>query len=320
MSLKSFIKKSVFGVDFPQEYLCIGKEDMAHSLRVLVSGSSQSFDISDQHLFLGYKPVIIGIIAISNSALHQLLSSAKSLRLLFRSEESANNPVAFLELQFFQIKDFGEEELFIFTAKKGHHIFLSPFHQLMNRMKDSLTKKRENNISLYGNLYDQVRIAYSFPRVISIISLGDGKNFNFFPTDLNGSISDQYYVISLRHEGKANAQVETCRKVCISKVSSSFFREAYAMGKNHMTELKPLESFEISSERSEQLNLPLPLQVLSYKELEHLSSVDIGIHRLHFFRIVHQKTLQSQPTLAHLHRYFAAWEKRKGGNTRYLIR
>ncbi|MFI5134515.1 MAG: hypothetical protein ACHQD9_01560 [Chitinophagales bacterium] len=322
MSLKSFIRKSFFGIDLPQEYLCVGKEDVQHPLSVLAADfpQSSSFDISEQHLFLGYKPLIIGIPAQKNSSLHSMLSSSKSIRLLFCKQESATDLVAFLKLQFSQQKDFDEQVLFIFIAEKGKHFFLSPLQQFMNRVKDIATRKSENNISLNGNLYDQVRIAYSFPRVISIVSLGDGTNFNMFPTDLNGSIGDHHYVISLRHEGMANEQVEAFKKICISTVSSSFYKEVYGLGRNHMQDTRHLDSFEIDDARSDQLNLPLPSQVLSYRELELTDALDIGIHRLHFFRIISQKVFRTQSTLAHLHRYYATWERKQGHAIRYLIR
>jgi hypothetical protein len=55
-----------------------------------------------------------------------------------------------------------------------------------------------------------------------------------FPTDLNGRIDDEHYVISLRHDGAVNQQVEKFKRISLSTVDSSFCKEAYRMGKNHM--------------------------------------------------------------------------------------
>jgi flavin reductase (DIM6/NTAB) family NADH-FMN oxidoreductase RutF len=239
--------------------------------------------------------------------------------LLFSELESGNDPVAELELQFVQKKEFDELSLFLFTGVQGKHSFLSGIHQFTNAMQDLLTKKKENNISLKGNLYDQVRIAYAFPRVISIVTVGDGHLFNMFPTDLNGRIDEEHYVISLRRDGKVNQQVEELKKICLSTVKISFCKDAYRMGKNHMQPLKPLEEFKISTEKSEYLRLPLPSEAFAYKELELTDSIDVGIHRLHFLKILHEKFLHTGSALAHVHRFYAAWEMKQGRKTPYLI-
>lgn len=318
-AFKPYFKKLLFGINLSQEYLCVGKEDVSRPLKVFVTDSSSAENVSEQHLFLGYKPVIIGIPAQRNSTLYSMLSSSKLVTLLFCEQESANNPVAELELQFIHQKEFGELSLFLFTGVKGKHSFLSGIYQLTNTVQDLLTKKNENNISLKGNLYDQVRIAYAFPRVISIVTLGNGHLFNMFPTDLNGRIDDEHYVISLRKDGKVNQQVTELKKICLSTVMSSFCRDAYRMGKNHMQALKPLEEFKISSEKSEHFGLPLPSEAIAYKELELTDSIDVGIHRLHFFKIIHEKILHAGSTLAHVHRFYAAWEMKQGRKTHYLI-
>jgi flavin reductase (DIM6/NTAB) family NADH-FMN oxidoreductase RutF len=86
-----------------------------------------------------------------------------------------------------------------------------------------------------------------------------------------------------------------------------------------MQTLKPLEEFKISTEKSEHLSLPLPSEALAYKELELTDSMDMGIHRLHFFKIIHEKFLHSGSALAHVHRFYASWEMKQGRKTHYLI-
>lgn len=314
-----YIKKLLFGINESQEYLCVGKEDVSDPLKVFVTGASSRENISEQHLFLGYKPVIIGIPAQRNSGLYSILSSTRLVSLLFCEQESAKDPVAELELQFVEQKEFDQLSLFLFTGIRGRHSFLSGMHQFTNNLLERMANKNENNISLRGNLYDQVRIAYAIPRVISIVTLGNGLLFNMFPTDLNGRIDDEHYVISLRRDGKVNQQVGEFKKICLSTVKSSFCKDAYRMGRNHMQALKPLEEFKISTEKSEHLRLPLPSEVLAYKELELTDSIDAGIHRLHFFKIILEKFLHPGSTLAHVHRFYAAWERKQGRKTHYLI-
>jgi flavin reductase (DIM6/NTAB) family NADH-FMN oxidoreductase RutF len=120
---------------------------------------------------------------------------------------------------------------------------------------------------------------------------------------------------------RASEQVSELKKVCISTVHASSYNETYRLGKNHMQRLRPIETFEVFSEKSEQLKLPLPQSVLAYHELEWMKHIDIGIHRLHFFRILNRKIVQSDsPSLAHIHASYAMWRKRHGLEIQFLLR
>jgi len=322
IALKSHLKKLILGFDLPQEYLCVGKEELLHPLKVFLGDetSSQPKDVSDQHLFLGYKPLVIGIPALNNSNFYKTLEARSIISLQFLAENEKTKMIAELKLKFIQRKVVRDYTVFLYEGVNGNHQLLSPFYQMTNGILNKSKEQKVGNINLDGNLYEQVRIAYSVPRLISIVSLGDGKQFNMFPTDLNGPVGDGQYVISLRHDGKANAQVEEFGKICIATVGTSFFKTAYGMGRNHMQSLRSLENFEVADERSEKFNLPLSSQILTYRELERMDSIDVGIHRLHFFNVVHRKILRSDASLAHVHRYFASWDIKQGHGTHYLIR
>ena len=162
-------------------------------------------------------------------------------------------------------------------------------HQFINRQLQRLHSRQSTNVSLNDNLYDQVRIAYAIPRQISIVTVSDGSRINMFPTDLHGPIGENVYAGSLRIGGLANNQVETYKRIVISKVDASFYRESYALGKNHMAELQGVEEFSISPERSHVFDFPLPRAVVSYQELKHIDSLDYGIHRIHLYEVVHRK-------------------------------
>src|SRR5206468_7751300 len=104
------------------------------------------------------------------------------------------------------------------------HHFLSSFHQYIIGLNNKLYNKKPGNVFLNDNLYKQVQIAYAIPRIISLITVSDEKFYNLFPTDLRGPVNEQYYVSSLRHEGKACRQVETAGRIVISQVDCRFYK------------------------------------------------------------------------------------------------
>jgi len=322
-------------MDSPQEYICTGLEHFSPRLNVFASfqKTSLSVDITEDHVFLGYKPLVIGIPVKKDSSCHEAFISSKEICLSFntvgvfkQSSVKYGFPVdkkslARLTLKRIASREYGDTSSFIYEGVKGEHNFLSSFHQFTNQLRDKLKKKKDGNVGLPGNLYEQVRIAYALPRIISIITVAKDGLCNMFPTDLHGSINNEFYVGSLRHEGNACLQVEETKKIVISHVSINCFRDAYAMGKNHMQDLKPIETFKIHAAQSELFHYPLNKETLSYRELELVGSYDVGIHRLLFYKIMNSKILNSNSdTLSHIHQYYEAWRKKQGIKTDSVLR
>src|SRR4030095_2873438 len=151
--------------------------------------------------------------------------------------------------------------------------------------------------------------------------VSDGKLYNLFPTDLHGPVDQQFYVGSLRHAGKACKQVETYGKIVISQIHCAAYKTAYALGKNHMQELRPKETFPFGDVMSPVYGLPLPKSVLQYHELELLESFEHGIHKIMLFKIVSQRTIINEPaTLAHVHNCYATWRHKQGIVSNFLLR
>lgn len=206
----------------------------------------------------------------------------------------------------------------LWTAESGTHRLLSSFHQHVQRWRNQWNRHDRN--WLEGNTFDQVRIAYSVPANISIVTLTDGGSMNMFPTDLHGKAGETLYLGSLRHNGLANKQVESIGQLALSRIESAWRKEAYALGKNHMAELGPASRFELSPRRSSHFDIPLPAPVLSYYELKTITSFDVGIHRIHYCSIDHFEKICDGNPLSHIHTYFAQWRKNHHLPTEYLKR
>jgi flavin reductase (DIM6/NTAB) family NADH-FMN oxidoreductase RutF len=173
---------------------------------------------------------------------------------------------------------------------------------------------------LKNDLYTQVQIAYSIPRKICLITVGENDRFNLFPTDLHGRIDD-VYIISLRKDGKACQEVESAKKIVLSDINASAYKKVYALGKNHMQPLKEKSLFEWNAVCSKNFNLPLPKDVLSYRELELEQSFLHGIHKLLLFRMVSEEKVSLEPaTLSHIHNCYATWRYKHRISSNLLLR
>jgi hypothetical protein len=316
MPLVAQLKRWLLGSNLPNEYLCLKANSLPDAPRAMLVFGDARIDVTDDHFLLGYKPLLLGISALRG---HGICVPAQEATLEFIA--GSGHPVASLDLVRVRDVRFGDDTLLIFEGRYGQHEFLSRVHQAINRMYESRRAKPAGNIGLEGNLYDQVRIGYAHPRVIAIISLGEDKRVNLFPTDLHGPFGDRHYASSLRIGGRACDQVQQLRRLVISTVDASSFSSTYRLGKNHMRELTDIGHFEVAPFRSATFDLPLPRGVLGYRELERIDGFDFGIHRIHFYRTVHRVVHPEEPAaLAHVHRFYAQWRADRGLSTPLLFR
>jgi len=311
------------GLHYQQEYLCLAKEPFQNPIHAyFVRDGHVIKDITNEHLFTGYSPLIFTLISSDLKepfSKIEMFFSQRSLQPndLFKKRDA----LAWLSLRLIQKQKIGDNEIYYYKGIRGQHHFLSFFHQYIIGLNNQVYNRKKENVFLNNALYKQVQIAYSIPRIISLITVGSGGLYNLFPTDLHGPVNEQYYVSSLRHGGKACKQVENAGRIVISQVHTDVYKMAYALGKNHMQELKPKENFFFSESLSSVFKLPLPKSLLSYRELELVGSFDHGIHKLLLYKIISSQVVSKDPsTLAHIHNCYATWRHRKGLPGNYLVR
>jgi hypothetical protein len=319
--VKQFLKKILLGITLPQEYLCVSLDDFEHSLKVYVKekSSDKGTDITQHHLFIGYKPLIIAI--DKNHLSENKLTTNKTLFLSFLSE--ACEELAVLEVKFIHETKLDPLSCLLFEGVKGIHSFTNHFNKLFNSIRYNFTADKKKNIFLTGNLYEQVKIAYSLPRIIYLASVGNRGLYNIFPTDLSGQLCEDNFIMSLRTNGKANEQIEKAGKCLVAKMEAGSFMEVYNAGRNHMRELSGLDTLgiKLSTESSRNFNFPVPLGAIQYFELEKIDMFEAGIHTIHFFRVTNTVELTNKKNiLAHIHREYTEWRERNNIKTNFIIR
>ena len=321
MNFKNQIKRTLTGLTIPQEYVCLNSPELSYPLSVFFSSEKLKLNVTSSQLFLGYKPLILALTFKVSDQTYQTLKNQNQITLDFESTESATpTALARLELKKIDKKILNENVILFYEGVRGEHYFISSFHQWTNCLREKLRKEIPNNVALPGNFGDQVRIAYSLPRTISIITVSDGNLMNMFPTDLHGPIGEKLYAGSLRVGGLANDQIEKYQRIVISEVEPSFYKQTYSLGKNHMKSLRGENEFVLHQTRSSTFNFPLPAAVVSYRELKRMDSLDIGIHRIHIYETLHRQVLRSNEPLTHIHQYYAQWRRNHGLDTNMLLR
>lgn len=309
------------GLYYPQEYLCLNKETFDHPLFMyLASDGRATKDITDLHLFIGYHPLVL--------ALDAQFASLPAIEIIFSQQPlplneivAKKDAIARISLQKAGELQSGDTQINFYEGTQAAHRFVSSFHQYIINTYNELFQKKKSNVFLHKNLYKQVQVAYSIPRTISLVTVAEGRLFNCFPTDLHGQVSEHLYIISLRHEGKACRQVLSSGKILLAEMSCTQFKTVYSLGKNHMQDPRPRESFPFSELNSANFALPIPNGGIAYRELELLDSFNHGIHKIMLFHIRSRVQLvSSNATLAHIHNVYATWRRKKGLAGNYFMR
>jgi hypothetical protein len=325
MKLVKKILNKLNGLHYPQEYLCFANEFFEQPLHIyLVEAGKVIKDITNLHAFVGYNPLIFALLSSETAFLNPEEIQIAFIRNSLQPNEIFLKKDAVALLTMRKIKEQSAENgnnILFYQGIKGSHRFISPFHQFMIQLHNLLYNKKPGNVYLPGNLYKQIQIAYSIPRNISMITVGKDNLFNLFPTDLHGPVNEDYYIISLRHDGKACQQVMNAGSILLTQVHSDFYKMAFALGKKHMQEMKEKENYPFSNEISANLKLPLPQSSLFYRELELLDSFIHGIHRVMLFKTLYKQPIQNiSSTLVHVHNVYATWRQNNGLPGNFLLR
>lgn len=279
-------------------------------------------DITHLHAFIGYCPVLFALPAlheINNSPVIETLFSSQRLS----EGESYHGAQVMATLIFIRlaVQSSAGGSFFYFEAIHGKHRFTTAFHQGAGQLYNRLYNRVPGNVFLKGNLFKQVQIAYALARKICLITVERQGLYNLFPTDLHGMVTNGYYIISLRNGGMACEQVMQTKRIVLSEMHSSAYRQVYGLGKNHMQPMKDITTFPFGAETSNFFHLPLPKERTAYRELVLKDVYGAGIHNLLLFKIVNEQCCERQlQTLVHLHNVYATWRQKNGLSGNYLLR
>jgi len=322
MTLVKKILRKFNGLHYTREYLCFAEGSLSQPLFVyLVAGGQVFKDITNRHLFVGYCPLVL-VFCKSD-----LPDAEEEIELVFSPSSILPNetiPVkdalARLRLVKRQEQAAGDEPIVYYEGVAGSHRFLSPFQQWIGGLINNWYNKRPGNVFLNNELYRQVQIAYSVPRVISLITVKGDDRANLFPTDLHGRINASHYLVSLRSGGKACEQVKHSRRILISRMPAEKAGLVYSLGKNHMQETRAVADLPFDQQLSAAMNWPVPEGSLSGIELELAGSTIYGVHEVLLFRILAEKEFAPvSGQLVHIHNAFASWRFKKGLEGNYLL-
>jgi hypothetical protein len=311
MNLFQSLRATFSGNYFPVEFLCVAIDKKLPEVRVKIVSSTNinGIDVTDQHLLLGAGPVIVGVCHPATKD-----SSFETAQLNFTV---GGKLIGIIQLKKISVTQNWPEELQLFEGISAQCFLASPIQQAVQR-SGYWMRQKTGKAFLSWQVNKMIQLLYSVPRKISVISVVGNGLLNVFPGDLNGALNNSYYSMSLRTGGQALNQVTAFKKIVIGNVSPKFHKHVFALGKNHMREMKQEESFGLSKIRSHNFHIPVPEGITSYLELELTDVVPQGFYQLLLFKIIGQPGLAETASLGSVHTSYASWRLRNGLGFDYL--
>ena len=150
------------GLHYRQEYLCLAKELFQNPIRAYFVKDAQIIkDITNEHLFTGYSPLIF---TLTSCVLKEPFSNIEIVfsQSSFQPNEffMERDALARLSLRLMLKQRIDNHDLYYYEGVRGHHHFLSLFHQYIVGLNNQLFNRKKGNVFLTNDLYKQVQIAY----------------------------------------------------------------------------------------------------------------------------------------------------------------
>ncbi|MEX2234739.1 MAG: hypothetical protein WD824_21430, partial [Cyclobacteriaceae bacterium] len=136
------MKKVFTGLTVPQQYICLSLEDFENPLSVFLTAFNKDriHDVTTTQLFLGYMPLMIGIVFSDNSDTLEeeehvclnFIQGESQTRSSWRGFLSFKNCLARLILRRISCRELKGQRIVLYEGEYGEHHFLNPFHQFIN--------------------------------------------------------------------------------------------------------------------------------------------------------------------------------------------
>ena len=311
--LSRLFRKMVAGESVIREFSTVGITG-AIGEKVYLQAGDLLIDVTQNQWMLGLEPMTFGI-WIMVEGYRAALDKVKEYTIYFRKDPPANprrpgkGAVATATLNYFDriADEKGTLYLLQISASEIHHI-----HPLRARL---IYQKFYKKPDLSFEKLKGVVTAYSYPRMVRIISFQEGDHYNYiFPMDLLGDIRESgRYLLGMRHSNEVLKKIMDVRKIVVAEFPAPYKPVIYQLGRNHSASPPPLEQLPFSVLPTRQFGFYVPEWVENYKEISIRKTVDMGSHMLLFGEWTEEEILKpATPRLHHIHFLHFLHQKSRG--------
>jgi flavin reductase (DIM6/NTAB) family NADH-FMN oxidoreductase RutF len=244
----------------PAERVAVALSDPGGVTRVVLEGLDAPLDVSGDHLAVSAEPLTIGL-CLDASVNEDQLRGAQ-LRLVFQDWDAPDRRRGVLKLRVQQAVGLPgtQRRLWVFGVVGAKNYCLAWF-------------RRSTALDVY----------YMRPRPVSMVTVRDGRESDYFPVDWTGAISSGHFVLALRSTTPAIRLIRHSRRMAVSAVPASF---KYTLASTTVTSME--------------FALPVPRDALFVREVEISAAHRIHSHTLFVTDIARVTCSTDDDALCHI--------------------
>ncbi|MBW8768848.1 MAG: hypothetical protein JF589_03745 [Gemmatimonadetes bacterium] len=266
--------------------------------------SSRPRDVSDQHVPVSMRPLILGVRV--DESFGDLVARDCTLVVTDRVTEERLGEI---QLTPGDSVPLGDARLQLFRTTGSRNRTVPPltrwWRYALSWEHARRAPARGDGLCMSASDLRCLNVYYMWPRPVFLVGVAAGDRSNFFPMDLVGRVDADHFLLALRATSPAIELMETSRVIAMSAAPADQRRAVYALGAHHRKSSVDTSALPFDVGRSERHGLPV-LRGGFTRELSVQQVHRFGSHVLFDCRVdAEQGTTPRQ--LAHISAMYAEW-------------
>lgn len=285
------LKSSISKIFHRKPFHAVPVSTSGTDYEVYFEQSGTSVPIHKKHSLVALKPLLI--------AINREVARAAKGKIILKYK---GKPLGSLDVeQTSEVHD-GNCQVGIYKVKRFRNKVVNPAKMLLNSfylLMQNWSDPRYKNMILPVHSQHQMHVYYMQPRPVVLITAGNTDEFDIFPMDNIGYVTENTFLLGLRKTSPSLQKLDTGQNLCISFVPYERRADAYALGTHHINGVIHSHHLSFDLIPSHLFSLPVPEFSLDVIEGTITHRQLFGSHVLLNVSVKNKYFQHNGPVLAH---------------------
>ncbi len=300
------------GADLPQQ-CALGTPDPQQQVRVWLRGPVGDLDVTDRHALACGAPFKLGVYLGETQFV-----PGDAYRLHLHSGNERETLLGEVSLECEEIIQLGGPRITLFGARGFRNLCLPAldvwrqYAFFSYQRWNARHRKAPDEVKPTWLAFHCMTVLFICPRPVVLVSVAHGSRFNMFPMNLMANAPGGHFVFALNSHRKACPLILEAGRLAVCSVPVEKAEDARALARNHRVETIDEASLTFGLRRSPKFDLPVPEFSTRIRELQVVTSHDLGSHTLVVAKIVHDERWEQRAEFFMVHGIYETWRRRNG--------
>jgi flavin reductase (DIM6/NTAB) family NADH-FMN oxidoreductase RutF len=303
------IKRLALGPDDLPQQCILGLRDPQQQIAVELHGLGAPRDVTHNHTLACASPFTVCI--SFDRDLQQDLKTVGPLSLHFRERNGPRKLLGKLTLRLSANLPLDKQQDWCFTISRSSNYCLPQIRLWARYLHWAYLRwRRPPDVRLASKDIAAMPIFFICPRPVALVSVGDNITGNIFPMNLMGPLGEGRFGFALNSTRASASLVRGAGRLALSSVPLDKASLARELGKNHRTERARWDQFPFRTRPSPRLGIPVPSFAVRVREMEVLTSCNLGSHIFFVARVLEDEWWTDDLQFFMVHGIYQSWRVR----------